>query len=190
MARSTMSPLITRCRQLIRDTDSVLFTDDDQIQDVLDEDSYRVDRHRLRTGQSRKVYTAEVRDLEGVVKNGTGGWTGTGDPTLLAIYASRSTSADTLTPDTWDLRKGVFTFTAAQSDVTYFLDAQVYDPYLAAAKLCEELTLESIFTPGVNETGGAIVGRFDYERAALRFRRYAKPTRIELHRVRSKRRVR
>lgn len=189
MARTTVSWLIARVRQLLRDTDSVLFSSDDQIQDILDEDSYRISRHPLRVDQTRKIYTAEVRDLEGVLNAAGGGWTGASDATILAIYGSRATSATGLTPDAWDLRRGVFKFTTAQTDYSYYLDANVFDPYLAAAKLCEELTLEPTITPGAGETGATIVGRYDYERAATRFRKYAKPRRIELRRVRSKRRA-
>lgn len=190
MARSTLSYLITRVRQLMNDTDEVLFDDDDLIEAVLDEDGYRIRRLRLRADATKKIYVAEVRDLEGVATNDDGGWTGTGDPEILSMYASPATSATALTPDAWNLRNGSFEFDDAQSDVTYYLDAKVYDPYLAAAKLCEQLTLKATITPGVGETGGAIVGRSDYGAAAIRFRRYAKPTRIELYRARSKRRMR
>ncbi len=189
MARTTMSYLITRVRQLLNDTDKVLFPSDDEIEIVLDEGSYRIRRHQLRVDATRTIYTAEVRDLEGVVNAAAGGWTGTTDSTILAIYNSKSTAATAVTPDAWDLRRGQFEFTSEQTDLYYFLDAEIFDPYPAAAKLCEQLTLKSSITPGAGETGGAIVGRFDYERAARRFRMYSKPRRIELHRVRSKRRA-
>ena len=187
MARTTMSWLIDRVRQLLNDTDDALFTDDDDIQAVLDEDGYRVRRHQLRADATKKMFTSEYRDLEGVVDDDTGSWTGAN---RIAIYASGSSGASELTPDAWNLRAGVFEFDDAQTDVYYNLDCWVFDPYLAAAKLCEQLTLKSTITPGGGETGGALVGRYDYGAAALRFRRYAKPTRIELRRVRSKRRAR
>ncbi len=187
MARSTMSWLIAVVRGLLNDADDVLFSDDDDIQAVLDEDSYRVRRHRMRADATKKIFTAEYRDLEGVVDNVTGSWTGANK---IAIYASGSTGASELTPNVWSLRTGVFEFDDGQSDVYYNLDCVVFDPYLAAAKLCERLTLKSSITAGGGETGGSLVGRYDYDRAAKKFRMYTKPRRIELRRVRSKRRAR
>ncbi len=181
-ARASMSYLITRVRQLLRDTDSVLFTDDEDIEDVLDSVSWRIRRERLQYDATLKLYTSPNRDFEGVVEAGT--WTGTANPEIICIYDGRSRSASGVTPNTWNLRRGSFGFTASQSDRSYFLDAWVHDPYKAASRLCGELVLEPTITPGGGETGGAIVGRFDYERAERRYMARAKIRPIEIKRSR------
>lgn len=173
-----MTYLIARARRLIQDTGSVLFTDDDDIQAVYDEDRFRIKRHRLEYDATRRIYTSGYRDLEGE----TGSWSGAD---TIAIYAHRGTGASEMTPDTFNLRDGSFEFTTAQADISYYLDAWVHDPYLAASKLAEELYLRSSITAGGGETGGAIVGRYDYERAARMFLGRAKPRRVDFRRVRS-----
>ncbi|MHA1962163.1 MAG: hypothetical protein ACW99U_18315 [Candidatus Thorarchaeota archaeon] len=186
MARSSMSWLITRVLGLIRDTDNTYFTDE-QVQDVLDEDRYQTDRHLLTYNRGRTLYSSSFRDLEGIVTESDGGWSG---GTIINIYADRGRSSDTVTPDTWDLRSGTFGFTTAQTDSWYYLEAWVYDPYLAASKLCEQLVLESTITPGVGETGGAIVGRFDYERMSQRFLKRTKFVPVPMRRIRYNRTAR
>jgi hypothetical protein len=183
-ARSTMAYLITRVRQLLRDTSSVLFSDDEDIERALDEVSWYPGRERLNYNKTQKMYISPARDYEGLVDEDAGAWSGTADPELISIYTNRTKSASTVTPDTWDLRRGRFGFTTAQSDRSLFIDAWVHDPYLAASILCGELVLEPSITPGAGETGGAIVGRFDYERAEQRYLRRAKTRPIEIKRSR------
>ena len=183
-ARVTTAYLITQVRRLLRDTSSVLFTDDEDIEKVLDEVSWYPGREQLMYNKTRKLYVSPARDYEGLVDADAGAWSGTADPELIAIYTSRSENASLVTPDTWDLRRGRFGFTSAQSDRSLFIDAWVHDPYMAASRLCGELVLEQSFTPGIGETGGAIVGRFDYERAERRYLARAKIRPIEIKRSR------
>lgn len=181
-ARTTMAWLITRVRQLIRDTDSVLFTDDEDIEDVLDSVSWRIRRQKLVYATDLKLYLSADRDFEGTVETGT--WTGTANPEIICIYDGRAKGASAVTPNTWNLRRGSFGFTTAQTDRSYYLDAWVHDPYVAASILCEELVLEPTITPGAGETGGATVGRYDYERMAKTRRARGKARPIEIKRAR------
>lgn len=177
-----MSYLITRVRRLLQDTDSKLFTDDEDIEEVLDSVSWRIKREKLQWDATVKLYTSPNRDFEGVVEAGT--WTGTASPEIICIYDGRSGSASGVTPDAWNLRRGSFSFTTAQGDRSYFLDAWVHDPYMAASRLCGELVLKTSITPGFGETGGAIVGRLDYERSEHRYLKWAKIRPIEIKRSR------
>lgn len=183
-ARTTMAWLITRVRRLLRDTDSLLYTDDEEIEEVLDEVSFYPGRERLAYDKTKKLYISPNRDYEGAVDDDAGAWTGTANPEIIAIYNGRLESSTVVTPDSWKLRRGSFGFTTAQTDRSYYIDSWVHDPYMAASVLCDMLTLESTITPGVNETGGAIVGRYDYERMARRYQARAKFRVIEIKRSR------
>jgi hypothetical protein len=184
-ARSTQAYNIARVRLLLNDSDSVLFTDDEVIEDVLDDVSWRLPhRQKLSYNPSLKLYVSPDRDFEGEIDDDAGAWTGTANPEILAIYDGRTSSASEVTPDTWNLRRGSFGFTTAQTDRSYYIEGWINDPYLAASRLCERLVLKSSITPGTGETGGAIVGRYDYERMARTYRAQAKFRVIEIKRSR------
>jgi hypothetical protein len=166
MARTTMTYLISQIEGLLRDTDNELF---------LDEDAYRINRHKLRSDASRQVFITGYTDLEGVKDPDAGSWTGA---TTIALFDSRGSGATEVDPDSWDLVRGLFSFTTARGSGALYLDAWVFNPYLAASKLCQRLVLQATITPGYGETGGALVGRYDYGSMAARYLSNAKSTPI------------
>ena len=184
-ARSTMSYLITRVRKLLVDTDSLLFTDDEDIEEELDGVSWHLPhRQKLSYNPNLKLYVSPDRDFEGEIDNDAGAWTGTANPEILAIYDGRHQGAGLVTPDTWNLRQGRFGFTTVQTDRSYYIEGWIHDPLLAASYLCDQLTLKPSITPGTGETGGATVGRYDYERMAFKYKARAKFRVIEIKRSR------
>lgn len=184
-ARSSQAYNIARVRKLIVDEDSLLYGDDEDIEDVLDEVSWHTPhRQKLSYNPTLKLYVSPDRDFEGVIDDDAGAWTGTANPEIIAIYDGRHQSASEVTPDTWNLRRGSFGFSSAQSDRSYYIEGWINDPLLAASYLLDQLVLKSSITPGTGETGGAIVGRFDYERMARRYQARAKFRVIEIKRSR------
>jgi hypothetical protein len=180
-----MSYLITRVRKLLVDEDSLLYTDDEDIEDVLDDVSWHTPhRQKLSYNPNLKLYVSPDRDFEGEVDNDAGAWTGTANPEIIAIYDGRHQGASLVTPNTWNLRRGSFGFTTAQTDRSYYIEGWINDPLLAASYLLDRLVLKSSITPGNAETGGAIVGRYDYERMARRYQARAKFRVIEIKRSR------
>ncbi len=161
--RATMADLITRVRLEVDDTDSTYFTSQ-EIQDELDKEDCRllVDRELLIPDIKEKVYQSNYGMFEGDATT----WSGA---EVIAIYDTLSDSAAEKDPDSWNLIDGTFTYTADQNDPSRYLTGWSYDTYRAAGRLCMSLYLLPSITPGAGETGGAIVGRYDYRQAAIQF---------------------
>lgn len=161
--RATMADLITNVRVKIRDTDEDYFTSQ-EIQDELDKADCRlyIDRELLIPDVKQKVYQSNYDMFEGDASTWSGAET-------IAIYDTLSDSATEKDPDSWNLIDGTFTYTSDQNDPSRYLTGWSYDIYRAAGRLCMSLYLLSSITPGASETGGAIVGRYDYRLAAREF---------------------
>ncbi len=175
--RTTMADLITRVRGIVNDSDSVLFPLDQTIQDQLDREDCRlfIDRELLIPDVKEKVYQSSYDMFEGDAS----AWSGA---EVIAIYDTLSDSAQEKNPDSWDLIGGTFTYTSDQNDPSRYLTGFSYDIYRAAARLCMNLYLKSSITPGAGETGGAIVGRYDYRSAAREFFAMARRVNRQLNR--------
>jgi len=129
--RLSMGALITRTRELIGDPSALGLTlEDYQVQDALDQRRWDV-RYQ------------ELEPAETIGPGGTVTWT--------HFYADRGDWEDsvvlqssdwaTVTPDTADLLRGLWTFTAGLNrDV--FLTGASYDIHAAAADLCELILAE------------------------------------------------
>lgn len=165
-----MSWLITEVRNYIDDRSSDYFTDN-EVENILDETRLPfISRELLQRDRERKVYHSLHTLFEGVVDANAGSWTGA---STITLWASMGTGATEITPDAWNLRRGVFTFTTAQGGNLY-LDAYEYDVHLASAELFMQLAARTSITPGVGETGGAIRGRAELSGLAEAQRRRAK----------------
>jgi hypothetical protein len=177
--RGTMSYLIDDTEDLLNDSSNDLFSAL-QYQRGLDRRRKRVKRVRLAKDSVDQFYEAPGDSFEGVVGDTSGSWTGA---KTIALYDGRSSGAAVVTPTSWNLRDGTFEFTTDQNQ-WLFLDAWEYDIYYTAHDMCLRKALDPAITPGAGETGGAIVGRFDYRAMAHEFLRLAKIGTIELKRSR------
>lgn len=177
--RSTMSYLIDDTEELLSDTGNTLFSTL-QYQRALDRRRRRIRRLRLVKDSVEMFYEAPFGNLEGVVGDTSGSWTGA---KTIVLYKGRSSGAGVVTPTSWNLRDGTFEFTTDQNSYLY-LDGWLYDIYYTAHDLCLRVPLTSSITPGAGETGGAIVGRYDYRAMAHEFLRMAMPRSIEIKRSR------
>jgi hypothetical protein len=179
MARATMTWLIDEVEGLLFDSENNHYTTA-QYQRALDRRRTRITRLRLAKDAPETLYRLPMGGWEGVVDNDTGDWTGA--PTI-AIWTGKSSGATEITPDTWNLADGSFGFTEDQND-SYYFDGWLYDIYYAASDLCLTLALKPSLTPGAGETGGQIVGRYDYRSMAHEYRAMAMTRSIELVRAR------
>lgn len=118
MARATMAALITRVRTLIGDADETQFTDD-QVQEFLDD--HRTDEFYRPLSPVPTVSGGATVYLR--YEAGVGHW-----ETDVALVDG---DYDTLTPDTSDYIRGVWTFAASTSEPVYATGSR-YDLYGAA----------------------------------------------------------
>lgn len=177
-ARATLAWIISEVRLLIDDKNSTYFTDV-QIQNDLETTMLpHNDRELLMRNRDDTVYESRYRDFEGVVDDETGSWSG--DPTI-AIWNSYGPGGTEIDPDSWSLRNGLFVYDDPQ-DRNLWLDSYVYDPKLAASNLCKKLSAKRSITPGVGETGGAIMGRFELRQLAREYRQDSKSRRARMRR--------
>lgn len=133
-ARSGMSNLLSRLRRMVDDSGSVVWTDDDHLQDVLD--GHRVDVHEetlsvhpqaMAGSTVYHVYDSAWGNFEEAA-SGTSAW---------RVYDSDGTAQSTATY-TADYIRGRLHFTADQEGSARYLIGRSYDLDGAAADLWRE----------------------------------------------------
>lgn len=139
MARSGMTDILAFTRMLIQDETTPYDLSDDTVQSVLDDHS-ELASYSLLTPinyvQSSGGFTQATAD--------TGWWESSNSPTDdTSVVLKRLTDDVEVTPDSSDLRRGVFVFASAQQEPVYISRGYSYDVY-AAASQCLHLLVAKI----------------------------------------------
>lgn len=173
-----MSDIITHVRKMIDDPNDVVFTDDEDIQDVLDESRDYLYRRLLRHDPENKRYWAPPG--YGWFEGSQSSWSG--DPTI-ALWNGRTSGATEYTPDSFNLIQGEFTFTSDQ-DTSLYLDGYSYDVNLAAGRLLYRMAAMAMPTGSWQNAGSAIQARDQIRTAARMYFQLARPKEIQVTRSR------
>jgi len=132
MARDGMSSLLTRFRRLVDDAGTAVWTDN-QLQDVLDEHKFRIQREPL--GMEKTLLSSSSYEYR-VFHSRFGNYEGGGSATFQVEDTSgsqRGTAAYTA-----DYINGIVTMTADQAGTALYLTAWSYDLNAGAAQCWRE----------------------------------------------------
>jgi hypothetical protein len=150
-----MAWVITLLREMLNDEDSGDYTwTDDELETRLDMPEARTDirREKLSRSADKKTFYSNFARLEGDEA------TWDGDPTI-ALWDGTGSSATEITPNSWNLQAGTFTFTTAQDDI-YYLDAKSYNLHGVIAECLEQLAMNPNKARGWSR-GGVSYSHYD-----------------------------
>jgi len=130
-ARTTMAWLITHVRNMIGDPGSEIWSDDEDIESFLDAYVEHISRVALKCDPDKRNYVSPYSWLEG----STSSWSGSGSVSdVINIWGSSSSNATAYTPDSFNLKNGIFTFDEDQ-DKDLWLQCRTYNVNMSAGML-------------------------------------------------------
>jgi len=133
-ARASMADIINLVEAMVNDESNAIWEPED-LQNLLDQDRVHIQRELLSNDVDQKRYWSKYGMLEGDAD------TWDNDDTIIKMWDSNSSGATAVSPDSWNLIDGIFTFTSDQNK-SYYLDAIAYDLNEAAAKCMIQLATD------------------------------------------------